>query len=139
MSLVNPLGFNDGQFSDLSLLLLRLCFRGLMCINHGIGKFHKFFGDEPIKFGDPLGIGMEASLGLAVFSEVLCAIMVVFGLLTRLAVIPLIITMIVAAFVVHIDDPFKKMEAALLYLIPYLILLWHGGGKCSIDALIGRK
>jgi len=35
MNLVNPFGFKDGKLSDLSLLLLRLCFGGLMCINHG--------------------------------------------------------------------------------------------------------
>ena len=137
MSLVNPFGFKNGQLSDLSLLLLRLCFGGLMFWNHGKGKFFKFFGDDPIKFGDPIGIGMEASLGLTVFAEVLCALMVAFGLFTRLAVIPLIITMLVAAFIVHIGDPFKKMEMALLYLIPYLVLLRNGGGKYSLDALIG--
>lgn len=62
MNLVNPLGFSeDGRLTDLSLLLLRICFGGLMLVNHGMGKFYKLFGDDPIKFGDPLGIGMEAS------------------------------------------------------------------------------
>jgi len=140
MSLVNPFGFkNDGRMSDLSLLLLRLTFGGLMLINHGWSKFQKLIGDEPIKFADPIGIGMEASLGLTVFAEVLCALMVVLGLFTRLAVIPLIITMLVAVFVIHISDPFKKMEMAILYLIPYLVLLWNGSGRFSVDALIGRE
>ena len=140
MNLVNPFGFKeDGKLSDLSLLLLRVTFGGLMLINHGIGKFQKFFSDDPIKFGDPIGIGMEASLGLAVFAEVLCAAMVVLGLFTRLAVIPLIITMLVAAFIVHISDPFKKMEMALLYLIPYLVLLFNGAGGFSLDALMGKN
>lgn len=140
MSLVNPFGFkNDGRMSDLSLLLLRLTFGGLMIINHGWSKFQKLLNDDPIKFADPIGLGAEFSLGLTVFAEVLCALMVVLGLFTRLAVIPLLVTMFVAIFVIHISDPFKKMEMAILYLIPYLILLWHGSGRFSLDALIGRE
>ena len=139
MNLVNHLGFKeDGRLTDFSLLLLRLCFGGLMLVNHGMGKFYKLFGDDPIKFGDPLGIGMEASLGLAVFAEVLCAGLLVIGLFTRLAAIPLVITMLVAAFIVHGGDPLKKMEMALLYLIPYLVLLFNGAGRYSIDELIEK-
>ena len=140
MSLVNPFGFkNDGRLSNLSLLLLRLTFGGLMIINHGWGKMQKLLNEDPIKFADPIGLGAEFSLGLTVFAEVLCALMVVLGLFTRLAVIPLLVTMFVAIFVIHISDPFKKMEMAILYLIPYLILLWHGSGRFSLDALIGRE
>ena len=139
MNLINPLGFReDGRLTDLSLLLVRICFGGLMLVNHGMGKFYKLFGDDPIKFGDPLGIGMEASLGLAVFAEVLCAGLLVIGLFTRLSAIPLIITMLVAAFIVHGGDPLKKMEMALLYLIPYLVLLFNGAGRYSIDELIEK-
>ena len=140
MKLINPFGFkNDGRLSDLSLLFLRLAFGGLMLVNHGWSKFMKLIGDEPIKFADPIGIGMEASLGLTVFAEVLCALMIVLGLFTRLAVIPLIITMLVAIFIIHIGDPLKKMEMAILYLIPYLVLLWNGAGRYSLDALISKE
>ena len=139
MNLVNPLGFReDGRLTDLSLLLVRICFGGLMLVNHGMGKFYKLFGDDPIKFGDPLGIGMEASLGLAVFAEVLCAGLLVIGLFTRLAAIPLVITMLVAAFIVHGGDPLKKMEMALLYLVPYLVILFNGAGRYSIDEIIEK-
>ncbi len=137
MNLVNPLGFQeDGRLTDLSLLLLRICFGGLMLVNHGMGKFYKLFGDDPIKFGDPLGIGMEASLGLAVFAEVLCAGLLVIGLFTRLAAVPLVITMFVAAFIVHGGDPLKKMEMALLYLVPYMVLMFSGAGRYSVDEYI---
>jgi putative oxidoreductase len=124
---------------DISLLLLRLTFGGLMLINHGWGKMLKLFGDDPIQFADPIGIGATPSLALAVFAEVLCAALLIIGLFTRLSVIPLIITMFVAAFVVHISDPFPKMESALLYLIPYIVLLLLGAGRFSLDALIRNK
>ena len=137
MKLVNPFGFsNFGKLTDLSLLLLRITFGGLMLINHGWGKFLKLTSGEEIKFASVFGMGPEMSLGLAVFAEVLCAGMIVIGLFTRLAVIPLIITMLVAIFVIHISDPFKKMEMAILYLIPYLVLLWNGSGRYSVDNAI---
>ena len=110
-----------------------------MLINHGWGKMLKLFGDDPIKFADPIGIGEVPSLGLAVFAEVFCAALIMIGLFTRLSVIPLIVTMLVAVFVVHISDPFPKMESGLLYLIPYIVLLLSGPGRFSLDALIRKQ
>ncbi len=137
MKLVNPFGFaTQGRLTDLSLLLLRLAFGGLMFLNHGLGKFNKLMAGGEIKFANVFGMGPELSLGLAVFAEVVCALMVVIGLFTRMAVIPLIITMLVAIFVIHIGDPFKKMESAIIYLIPYLVLFWNGSGKYSVDEFI---
>ena len=124
---------------DLGLFLLRLTFGGLMFINHGWGKLLKLFGDEPIKFADPFGLGMTASLGLAVFAEVICALLLIIGLFTRWATIPLIITMLIAIFVVHISDPFMRMEKAILFLVPYLIIYLTGPGKFSVDHMLGRE
>ena len=107
-----------------------------MFLNHGLGKFNKLMAGGEIKFASVFGMGPELSLGLAVFAEVACALMVVIGLFTRMAVIPLIITMLVAIFVIHIDDPLKKMESAIIYLIPYLVLFWNGSGKYSVDEYI---
>ena len=47
--------------------------------------------------------------------------------------------MLVAIFIIHIGDPLKKMEMAILYLIPYLVLLWNGAGRYSLDALISKE
>ncbi len=125
--------------SDISLLLLRITFGGLMLMNHGISKKEKLFADGEIKFGDPIGIGVEASLTLAVFAELVCATLLILGLFTRLVTIPLIITMLVAVFIIHIGDGLEGMESALLYLIPYIIIFINGGGKYSLDNLIFKN
>ncbi|MGH2648054.1 MAG: hypothetical protein ACRDE8_10825, partial [Ginsengibacter sp.] len=52
---------------------------------------------------------------------------------------PLIITMLVAVLLIHADDPFKIQEAALQYLLVYLVLLFAGSGKYSLDHLIHRQ
>ena len=120
------------------LLWLRVTIGLTMALAHGWGKLVNF-GEIAGKFADPIGLGPELSLGLAVFAEFFCAFGVVFGLLTRAATIPLIITMLVAAFVVHADDPFQKQEFALLYFFPLVMLLITGPGRMSLDRIIGDK
>ncbi len=53
-----------------------------------------------------LGMSGELSLTLTVFAEIICSVFILFGLGTRLAVIPLIITMLVAVLYIHSSDPF---------------------------------
>ncbi len=123
------------QRIDLGLLLLRLFFGAAMIFGHGWGKLMRFFGNGPIIFSDPIGVGMEISLGLVVFAELVCAFLVLLGFLTRWVVIPLILAMLVAAFIAHGGDPFVKMEKALMYLVVFFVLFLTGPGKYSIDAL----
>ncbi|MES2141052.1 MAG: DoxX family protein [Bacteroidota bacterium] len=138
--MINTL-FNSGNYSkniNGALLLLRFVSGGFMLI-HGIGKFSKLFGEAPIAFADPIGIGETASLALAVFAEVFCALFLIIGFLTRLAAIPLLITMLVAAFVVHSNDGFGKQELPLLYAAIYIVIAIAGAGKISIDNWIYKK
>ena len=135
MKLINPFDIRDNR-NDLLLLLLRITFGGLMFLNHGLGKFGRLTGGEEIKFFDFMGLGPEISLSLVVFAEVACALLIVFGLFTRLATIPLIFTMLVAVFMIHWNDPFKDKEMAILYLIPFIILFLKGAGKFSLDGIL---
>ncbi|MEZ4884063.1 MAG: DoxX family protein [Chitinophagales bacterium] len=128
------------KWIDIGLLLLRITFGAAMLYGHGIGKWGKLFGGEEIQFADPFGLGVVASLGLAVFAEVICSILLMFGLFTRLALVPLMVTMAVAYFTVHFSDEFAKQEKAILYGITYLALFLTGPGRMSLDALLfGKK
>jgi putative oxidoreductase len=124
--------------TDLALLLLRLTFGGLMILNHGWRKLMKFFAEGPLEFGDPIGLGAPVSLVLVTFAEVGCALLIMIGLFTRLATIPLIVTMVVAGFVVHLGDGLKEMEMALLYLIAFTALGLTGPGWYSLDAKLRK-
>lgn len=123
---------------NLILLLIRIGV-GFMMLTHGIPKLQKFFAAEPVQFAQIMGMSASVSLALAVFAEVFCSVLIIFGLGTRLAVIPLIITMAVAAFHIHAEDPFAKQEMALHYLLFYILLLVTGSGKYSLDYLIDRQ
>jgi putative oxidoreductase len=123
---------------DIGLLILRVSFGGMMLVAHGWGKLVGF-AELSQKFPDPIGVGSTLSLSLAVGAEVFCALAIVLGLFTRLAAIPLIVTMLVAAFVIHADDPWAKKEFALLYLLPFLSLVFTGAGKYSLDAFLAKR
>lgn len=117
---------------DIALLIARVAIAAFMLV-HGLPKMEKLFSGEPVAFANVFGMGQWLSLGLAVFAEVICSVFILLGLGTRLAVIPLIITMLVAVFYIHGADPFVKQEMGLHYLITYVALLIMGSGRYSLD------
>ncbi len=123
---------------DIGALLLRLAFGGTMLVQHGLPKLLSF-SSKMDRFPDPIGLGSTVSLSLAVSAEVFCAAAVVVGLFTRLAAIPLMITMLVAFFVVHGGDPFQKRELAFVYLVAYAAIALIGPGRFSLDRKLRKK
>jgi len=126
------------EYLDILVLVLRVSIAAFM-ITHGWPKLSKLLAGGEIQFGDPIGLGMTLSLILTVFAEFVCSVLIGIGLGTRLASIPLIFTMLVAAFISHGPDPFKRKETALLYLLIYLTLFVIGSRKYSIDYLLTRS
>ncbi|WP_324719107.1 DoxX family protein [Salinimicrobium sp. HB62] len=117
---------------DLGLAFLRIG-AGALMLTHGTPKLLKLFSSEEITFADPFGLGMGITLALVVFAEFICSILVIIGLGTRVAVIPLLITMSTAAFYIHASDPFQRKELALIHLLIFAVLLITGAGKYSLD------
>lgn len=132
---------NPGTYSreiNIALLFLRVSI-GILMLTHGTGKFLTLLDGGPVEFADPIGIGPAASLALAVFAEVFCSLLLIFGIATRFAVIPLLFTMLVAALIVHSDDAFRVKEMALIYLSVFISILIAGAGKISVDNWIYKK
>ena len=122
---------------DIGLLILRVGSGSLMLFLHGWGKLVSFT-DRMDTFPDPIGIGSMATLAFAIFAEFFCACAVILGLCTRWAVVPLVTTMGVAAFVFHASDPWSQKEKALLFFVVFLALFFLDGGKYSLDQLIKK-
>jgi putative oxidoreductase len=118
--------------TDFALLFFRVLSGSMILFGHGVSKLERF-NDDPIRFGDPIGIGTLPSLILAALAEVICAGLVIAGFKTRYALIPLIITMLVAAGITHLDDPWGKKELAVMYFIAFFTLFLTGPGKYSVD------
>ncbi|MFA7359014.1 MAG: DoxX family protein [Bacteroidales bacterium] len=132
---------STGNYSALvstALLFLRIIVAAMM-LTHGYGKLQLLTGEGPVQFADPIGIGASASLILAVLAEFLCSILLIFGLTTRYAIIPLLTTMLVAFFVVHASDPFMRKELPLLYAAVFLFIGLLGPGSFSLDKWVVKK
>jgi len=123
------------EYLNILVLLLRISIAAFM-ITHGWPKLTKLLAGGEIQFGDPIGLGPVISLILTVFAEFVCSVLIGIGLGTRLATIPLMFTMLVAAFIAHGPDPFGRKESALLYFLIYLTLFVIGSRKYSIDYLL---
>ncbi len=122
---------------DIGLFILR-CGTGLLTLPHGLTKI-QHFNEKADQFYNFMNLGSKFSFVLIIFAEVVCSLLVILGLMTRLAVIPLIISMSVVVFVVNGTHPLGDKESGLLFLIPYLVLLITGPGKYSMDQLVFRK
>jgi putative oxidoreductase len=118
------------------MLLLRLG-AGILIIHHGYQKI-SHYSEMKSQFMNFMNLGSSVSLGLVIFAEFFCGILVVLGLFTRFACIPLIILMCVILFKVHAHDIFGKGEIDMLYLASFLTILFCGPGMISLDSRVGR-
>lgn len=131
--LFNPTSLN----TDVAALLLRIIFGG-MFVYYGYGKIQNYDTILPM-FGDIIGIGPKLSFNLVIFAEFFCGLFILLGLFTRLSVIPTFITMIVAYFIAHANDPFDAKTPAFLFMVLSLPVFILGSGKYSIDALLFKN
>ena len=130
--------YSAGAFNA-AMLFLRLAV-GILMMKIGYEKlthFDKVLNGPP-PFINFLGIGSTMSLALVVFAEFFCSLFLILGLFTRFASIPLIITMSVALFKVFNGDVFGNGMTPALFLTAYLVLLFVGPGKVSVDGMIGK-
>lgn len=125
--------------SSLTALILRIGFGILMIPYHGYAKLAEF-NERKDEFMDFLGLGSTVSLSLAVFAEFFCSILLILGLFTRLATIPLLATTLVI-FLVHSWALLgsAQYELATAFFIAYLSILTLGPGKFSLDYLIFKR
>ena len=135
--LVGPIRLNS-RATDFGLMLLRI-FAGLsLAFAHGIGKIPA--SGKFIRGVDKLGFPLpEVFAWGAGISEFLGGILLALGLFTRPSAVFIAITMSVAAFLRHANDPFGSKEKALLYLGVAIMFLIAGPGRYSIDSQIVKR
>lgn len=118
------------------MLILRAGMAGLM-LPHGYDKL-VHFATYKKEFMNFLGIGSPLSLALLIFAEFFCSLFLLFGLFTRLVVIPLIFAMFVVVFKAEHGDIFGTGEHGALFITGFIVLLLVGPGKISVDGMMGK-
>lgn len=122
---------------DAAMLILRVSFGVTMAV-HGYDKLVKF-AEYKAGFMNFLGLGGPVSLSLTIFAELVCSLLLIVGLFTRLATIPLIITALVIVFIAGKGDIFGEAFHGFSYLLVYITILLIGPGRYSADAQFGTK
>jgi putative oxidoreductase len=120
--------------TSLGILLLRLIFGGLF-VYYGYGKVMAY-DNYSANFPDIIGIGAKLSFNLVIFAELICGALVLIGLFTRLAVIPIFITMVVAYFIAHEKDTFDVKQLAFVHMLLSIVIFILGSGRFSVDHII---
>jgi putative oxidoreductase len=127
--------YSTGAF-NLGMLILRIA-TGLLLASHGYAKLIKF-NTLRYKFINFMHLGSTASLTLIIFAELICGILLILGLFTRLACIPIIIGMAVVVFVASNGHIFAEGERGMVYLAATLTILLCGAGRISIDGMMWK-
>lgn len=132
------------RFADLAPLFLRLGL-GLVFVVHG---WSKLTGGPSAFAGMLTGLGVgapEVFAWLVTLAELVGGVLLLVGLLTRLATLPLIATMIGAIVLVKVDlgviapggAPMPGAELDIALLAGLLALLTFGPGRVSLDRVVG--
>jgi putative oxidoreductase len=124
--------YSAGAFNA-SLLMIRLV-AGFVMLQHGYDKLTHFNERIPTMINF-MGIGQKWSLVLVIFSEFFCSLLLIIGLFSRFAAIPLFITMFVVFWKVN-NFAFFAEDAVALYMACYLLIIIVGPGKISVDSMI---
>ena len=130
---VDNLGFQ-------SVWLVVRVLAGVLMIHNGLDKLADVqgFADNVVTF-----IGLPYPVFLtycAAYIEIVGAVLLSIGLLTRLSALSLLLTMLVAIYFHVKGDGLKipPLETASLYASFYLLFLLNGAGIFSLDALLAK-
>ena len=125
-----------GKAVSFLLLLIRLFF-GILFFMHGLDKLTNF-NELSLTYPSVLGFGSYTTLMVAIFCEFACSMFLLVGLMTRILLIPMILSMAVAFFDIH-DGMMPEGELSLIYLVIFLGLFIAGPGRYSVDYLIDTR
>ena len=129
------------KLDSMALLIARLTV-GVLFVSTGWGKVHNLA--KVTAFFAELHIPAPAfNATLASFTELICGALLVVGLASRLAALPLVVTMIVALLTAKLGEihglPDLFGEVEWTYIALLLVVVTAGPGKASLDALVAPR
>ena len=123
---------NESRNQDLGLLFLRVSGGLFLLWVHGLPKLLNY--SEQLKLiEDPFHLGANITLLLAIFAEVLCPLLIIAGILVRLACLPILSVLLIALLVVHPEWTLFEAQFGWLLLIIFTTLLISGPGRLVVS------
>jgi putative oxidoreductase len=123
---------NESRNQALGLLFLRVSGALFLLWVHGLPKLLNY--SEQLKLiEDPFHLGAQVTLLLAVFAEVLCPLLILAGVLVRLACLPILAVLLIAMLVVHPEWTVFEGQFGWLLLIIFTSILIAGPGRFALS------
>lgn len=121
---------NESKVQDLGLLFLRGSGGLFLLWVHGLPKLLDY-REQLTLIEDPFHLGANITLLLAIFAEVLCPLLIITGVLVRLACLPILAVLLIAMLVVHPEWTLLEGQFGWLLLIIFTSLLIAGPGRLT--------
>ena len=122
----------DEQAQDFGLLFLRVSGGLFLLWVHGLPKLLDFSAQLQL-IEDPFHLGAHLTLILAIFAEVLCPLLIIAGVLVRLACLPILFVLLVAMLIVHPQWSVAEGQFGWLLLILFTSLFIAGPGRLALN------
>ena len=122
----------DERAQDIGLLFLRVSGGLFLLWVHGLPKLLDF-NAQLQQIEDPFHLGAHLTLCLAIFAEVLCPLLIVAGVLARLACLPILFVLLVALLVVHPQWSVAEGQFGWLLLILFATVFIAGPGRLALN------
>ena len=116
---------------DAALLFLRVTASVLVLLVHGLPKaLH--YASQLDAIEDPLHFGKTLTLAFAIFAEVVCPLLMIAGIATRLAALPIMLVSAIALGLVHREWTLDQGQFAWMLLIMFGAIAIGGAGRYRI-------
>jgi putative oxidoreductase len=118
-------------FVDLGLLYLRVTASLLVLAVHGLPKV-LHYASEAAAIEDPFHLGKTLSISFAIFAEVICPPLMILGIGTRFAALPILVVTFIALVFVHPEWTLGEGQFAWMLLILFGTIAIAGPGRYRV-------
>jgi putative oxidoreductase len=122
--------------TDIGLLFLRVCASVLLLIVHGLPKIEHYRREAAV-IEDPFHFGKKATMAFAIFAEVICPVLMIAGIATRLSALPVMVVTAIALLRVHPEWTIDQAQFAWMLLILFGTIAIAGPGQYALSAWLG--
>ena len=125
--------------NNFGVLFIRIAF-GFHLLHYSWNDVLHFSAGDNAEWLGSLGVPFPFIMSWAyILTQFIGGILLLIGYKTRLVAVPLIVTFLVAYFLVHAGDSYKNSFQAIQMLAVSLFFFYNGSGKISLDDYINTK
>ncbi|SKB93850.1 putative oxidoreductase [Soonwooa buanensis] len=126
------------RIQDVTLLAFRVLLSGELIYAHGLKKLGVGVGEAEV-VPNPLNLPEAFNSLFADAASLIFPLFVIAGLATRIAVLPILAVTLTGYFVLHFHDAPLIKDTPFMYSLSYLVILFLGPGKYSLDYFIQKN